>query len=317
MPNNPNNHPAESEPLSDEQLHTAIQEILEEDTPVPPWRHNEPEDPEEDQAPGNFRAFLRRRGIVDDENVFIPTPDMPIFTPTPNTVIPQPNQIRPIATEEIIDHVFHCPDCNNETDWIRVWVATRGSDYGGYSPNNLIGITEQEFESLDISFDDSNDSEREGENNWECDNCGRDLSYATIISNLRERRRTIQVQKGTNTRKRNNTQKELLPDENHYNVITGENTARRHVGDTLPDAFAPEVVSSFQHKAATSGYTVKTTCPKCSHDFMIGPEDSNIVCPKCQLEFDIRPQRLPENVTNEQQRRRRFAAAFGNTDERN
>lgn len=273
-------------------------------------RSNEPREPERIPEPNQPTGFIDGIPSLDELRTIGTRLGIDIDELSTDETIREPE------TEEIIDKVFHCPECEEDQEWLQVTVSTRGYESGSYRVNDLEGITERQFHGLEISWEDAGDMERDGEHSWECGNCGAELDHETIMENLIERRRQLLRHKTEQnpSSRRQGRPKNLIADETHFNLYQGQNSQNRHKGESLPDAFAPEVISSFEPKNDPYGYALTAPCPKCKHDFMIGPEDSNIVCPKCQHEFDVRPLRLPENVQNASQRQRRFSQSFG-TDE--
>lgn len=248
-----------------------------------------------------------------------------------SSITGEPIQITPpetIPRRTVTQHFFTCPECHDETDWLKVGIKTVGADYGGYDVSRLIGITEEQFHRLRIDYDgDPGDMDTEGHPWWECGECGHTITYNTIMNNIHSEEVEIPapIHRQSNqpletiferlTAKTRNPTKQpaqqmLQPNEEKYQTLHGGNAQMRHKGDTLPDAFSPEVIAEFHQKTDPYGYALTTPCPNCSHEFMIGPEDSNVVCPKCNHEFNVQPKRTPQEVGNAEGRRRRFGASF-------
>lgn len=229
-------------------------------------------------------------------------------------------------TEEVTETFFTCPHCEHETEYIRTVVPTSSYDSGGSNIRNFQGIAEADFDWGNISWDHSGDNERNGDVDFECEECNDTLSWREIQEGISTRQ--IRVPRRTQQRRsfsvdslaeqvlrapRNKTRSgSIIADERHFDVYSGPNVQLRHAEDQVPDAFSPEVISHYVHKGDPYGYALMAQCtnPICEHSFMVGPEDINVVCPKCDHEFQIKPLQAPFDAQNASDRRRRFGSTF-------
>lgn len=224
-------------------------------------------------------------------------------------------------TEDVTDHIFHCPHCENDNEWMGASIEVRGHETASIRAemvHNAATETSLESQRLDWERGDM-DFAPSATKEWDCLSCGHSLTFAEMKGGLRPRTRTLQRRgRGIATYRHQIFTPpdriqggQIQANEEIYKVLEGHNTDHRHTGEQIPEAFSPEVISEYIRQRDPYAYSLTAECTSCNHSFMIGPEDADLICPKCDHEFRVNPRQKFKDPQNAEERRRRYAAGFG------
>lgn len=230
-----------------------------------------------------------------------------------------------VTTEQAIEdyHIFVCPHCNEESDWIMANAEMTGWNRGGTGVQHFIGVPLEEYNHVRISWDGVDEYNEEGDPTWECQNCNRVLTSEQVQTGIQTRQRPVirrhsprfdltrtavfdPVGKILAANLNERPTQILKPSEDRFKVLQGDLAHLRHKNDEVPDAYSPEVIAPNQVRESGYGYALTATCPECQYDIMVSLEDHNISCSHCNHEFQIPAKQRPHDAQNADQRRRRF-----------